>query len=277
MLEDIASSTLGATGTHTTSSGRIAARSGGQIAFDTYGEGPPLVLVHGAFSDHQTNWTYVKTLLVPHFRVYAIARRGRGATDAATDRALEDEFEDVAALIRLIGEPVFLLGHSYGAHVVLGTAVAVPDLVRKLIVYEPAWPQLLDAAAMAKLGQLADSDDWDAFAMTFFGELLQVSQVELEALKKSDDWPPIVEDAAASYADIRALAGYDFDIEQFKDLPIPVLLQTGGESLSELWATDALAAILPDQKVSVLRGAAHEAMTTDPEQYVEDVRRFLKG
>lgn len=277
MQKEIASPTLEASATYPISSGQIAARSGGQIGFDTYGDGPPLVLVHGAFSDHQTNWTYVKSLLAPHFRLYAIARRGRGASDAATDRALEDEFEDVAALIRLIGKPVFLLGHSYGAHVVLGTAASVPDLVRKLIVYEPPWPHLLEAAAMAKLKNLADSNGWDAFAMAFFGELLQVPQADLEALRMSDDWPPIVEDAAASYADIRALAGYDFDIERFKDLPIPVLLQTGGESLSELWATDALAAVLPDRKVSVLRGAAHEAMTTDPEQYVEDVRRFLKG
>lgn len=275
MPRDIASPILEAT-IYPTSSGQIAVCSGGQIAFDTYGEGPPLVLVHGAFSDHRTNWTYVKPLLAPHFRVHAIARRGRGATDAATDRALEDEFEDVAAVIRLIGEPVFLLGHSYGAHVALGTAAAVPDLVGKLILYEPAWPQLLDAAAMAKLGQLAESNNWGAFAMTFFGELLEVPQVELEALKKSDDWPPIVEDAAASYADIRALARYDFDIEKFKDLPTPVLLQTGSESLSEHWATEALAGILSGGKVSVLKGAAHEGMTTDPEQYAEDVRRFLK-
>lgn len=267
MTRDIASPILEAT---------IYPTSSGQIAFDTYGEGPPLVLVHGAFSDHRTNWTYVKPLLAPHFRVHAIARRGRGATDAATDRALEDEFEDVAAVIRLIGEPVFLLGHSYGAHVALGTAAAVPDLVRKMIVYEPAWPQLLDAAAMATLGQLADLNDWDAFATAFFGELLQVPQDELEALKDSDDWRPIVEDAPASYADIRALTDYDFDIEKFKDLPIPVLLQTGSESLSEHWATNALAEILPGGKVSVLEGAAHEGMTTNPEQYAEDVRRFLK-
>jgi hypothetical protein len=53
---------------------------------------------------------------------------------------------------------------------------------------------------LAKLGQLAHSDDWDTFAMALIGELVQVPQVDLEALRMSDDWQPIVEDAAANYA-----------------------------------------------------------------------------
>jgi len=46
-----------------------------------------LVLVHGSFSDHKTNWEFVKSLFEKQFTVYAIARRGRGETDA-TDTAL---------------------------------------------------------------------------------------------------------------------------------------------------------------------------------------------
>ena len=52
--------------------------SGVRIGYEVYGNGPPLVLVHGAFSDHRTNWAYVRPLLEPHFTVFAVARRGRG-------------------------------------------------------------------------------------------------------------------------------------------------------------------------------------------------------
>jgi pimeloyl-ACP methyl ester carboxylesterase len=41
------------------------------------------------------------------------------------------------AVIQSIGEPVFLLGHSYGAHTALAPAAEVPDRVRKLVLYEP--------------------------------------------------------------------------------------------------------------------------------------------
>lgn len=60
---------------------RILSPAGATVSYDKYGSGPPLVLVHGAFSDHQTNWQFVKPLFEKQFTVYAVARRGRGETD----------------------------------------------------------------------------------------------------------------------------------------------------------------------------------------------------
>src|SRR5688572_19617175 len=91
------------------------------VASDT----PPLILVHGGFSDHRTNWEFVVPALASKFQVYAVARRGRGATDNTPVRRLEDEADDVIALIETIGTEVFLLGHSYGAHVALLAAATV--------------------------------------------------------------------------------------------------------------------------------------------------------
>ena len=80
-----------------------------QIGYAVCGDGPPLVLVHGAFSDNRTNWSKVMPHFEPHFTVFAIARRGRGATNATSGHRLEDERDDVAELIRQIGAPVALL------------------------------------------------------------------------------------------------------------------------------------------------------------------------
>lgn len=79
----------------------------------------PPVLVHGAFSGHQTKWEFVKPLLEKQFTIYAIARRGRGETDATEGHSLEDESRDVVTVIQSSGEAFFLLGHSYGAHTAL--------------------------------------------------------------------------------------------------------------------------------------------------------------
>ena len=35
---------------------RIASPAGATVSYDRRGSGPPLVLVHGGFSDHETNW-----------------------------------------------------------------------------------------------------------------------------------------------------------------------------------------------------------------------------
>src|SRR5215831_5264226 len=147
---------------------RITSSRGTTVSFEKDGSGPPLVLVHGAFSDHHTNWEFVKPILRDRLTVYSIARRGRGETDATEGHRLEDEVSDLVALIRSVREPVFLLGHSYGAHCSLAAALEAPDRVRKLVLYEPARPSILSEQGLARLEELAATQAWDEFAVTFF-------------------------------------------------------------------------------------------------------------
>ena len=254
---------------------RLTVHGGAIVSYDTYGAGPPLVLVHGGFSDHRTNWEFVKPLLEPHFTVHAVARRGRGLTDATEGHSVEAEGRDVAAVIRAIGEPVFLLGHSYGAHAALAAAAEAPQRVRKLVLYEAPSPAVIAPPAFASLCALAQAGDWTRFAVTFFHEYLLVPLSDIEALQSTEHWPPIMADARASLQDLRALSAYDFDAERFRGLRMPVMLQIGAESPRNLYVTDALAAALPDARIEALPGQAHEGMTTAPEMYAESVCRFL--
>lgn len=253
-------------------------RPGGiAVSYDRCGSGPPLVLVHGAFSDHVTNWEFVKPLLEPQFSVYAIARRGRGLTAATEGHTLEEESEDIAAVVQTIDEPVFLLGHSYGAQVALAAAAKMPERVRKLVLYEAALPSLVADEVMQALEALAQSEDWEGFSVAFFRDALTVPVHEIEALRATDLWAPIIADAPASLRDLRALSKYDFVAERFRNLRTPVMLQVGSESPRDLYATDALAAALPNARVAELPGQAHEGMTTAPQMYADQVTRFLLG
>jgi pimeloyl-ACP methyl ester carboxylesterase len=253
----------------------VTSASGTQIDIERHGSGPPLVLVHGSFSNQRSNWEFVAPYLSQRFTVHAVARRGRGQTEATAGHRLEDEAQDVAAVVRSIDEPVFLLGHSYGAQVALAAALEVPDRVRKLVLYEAPWPDAIDAQSMEGLEALALAGDWERFALSFFGDLLAVPAPQLQALRGSELWPPIVADAQATLGDLRALTRYDFDAERFRALRVPVLLQIGSESPRAPYVTDALAEVLPDVRIEVLPGQAHEGMTTAPALYGEAVSRFL--
>jgi pimeloyl-ACP methyl ester carboxylesterase len=253
----------------------ITSLDGVSVSYAKYGTGPSLVLVHGAFSDHRTNWEFVKPLFEKQFTVYAIARRGRGETDATEGHSLEDEGRDVVTVIQSVGEPVFLLGHSYGAQTALAAAANVPHRVRKLVLYEAAWPRIIGKEALARLDGLAQAGRWEDLAVTFFRDTLSVPVEELDELRTTELWPPIVADAGASLRDLRALSRYDFKAERFRDLRVPVLLQVGTESPRDLYVTDALAGVLPDVRIDQLPGQAHEGMTTAPEMYAEAVSRFL--
>ncbi len=246
------------------------------VSFNAYGHGPPLVLVHGSFSDHETNWTFVSPLLETSFSIYAVARRGRGETTDSSGHTVDDEARDVVSVIQSISEPVLLLGHSYGAQVALAAAATVPERVRKLVLYEPPLPDILTEDVSRRLEELAQQENWGAFAMTFFGRVLEVPASDLEELRGDPVlWKPIAADARASVGDIRAMGRYRFDAGRFRQLPLPVLLQIGSESPRDFFATDALAAALPDVSVEELPGQAHDGMTTAPEMYARAVTRFL--
>jgi pimeloyl-ACP methyl ester carboxylesterase len=253
----------------------IPSPAGATVSYDKYGSGSPLVLVHGSFSDHKTNWEFVKPLFEKQFTVYAIARRGRGETDATEGHSLEDESRDVVAVIQSISESVFLLGHSYGAQTALAAAAKVPDRVRKLVLYEPASPHIVGKEALARLEELAQAGDWEGLAVMFFRDRLSVAVEELDELRSTELWPPIIADAEASLGDLRALSRYDFKAERFRELRVPVMLQIGTESPRHLYVTDALAAVLPNVCIQELPGQAHEGMTTAPKMYAEAVCRFL--
>jgi pimeloyl-ACP methyl ester carboxylesterase len=253
----------------------ITGSTGTTVSYSVEGSGPPLVLVHGSFSDHETNWTFVAPLFRERFTVHAIARRGRGATDATDGHSLEDEAQDVADVVRAIGAPVFLLGHSYGAHCALLAAARLPGRVTKLVLYEPIWPHAIAPDALAALDTLVAAGAWDQFAYAFFANSLHVPAVELDAVRASELWAPIVADARASSQDLRAVSGHRFDSRRFADLDVPVMLQIGSESPRDLYVTDALAAVLPDVRIETLAGQAHEGMTTAPELYAHSTMRFL--
>ncbi len=116
------------------------------------GEGEPLVLIHGGWTDHAT-WSRLVPPLTRSFRVVRYDRRGhsrseRGAT-SPTRRRHED---DLAAIIeRLDCAPANLVGTSYGALMALALAGRRPDLVRSVVAHEPpalAFMRLPDVEAL---------------------------------------------------------------------------------------------------------------------------------
>jgi pimeloyl-ACP methyl ester carboxylesterase len=201
---------------------RVTAPGGITVSYDRYGEGPPLVLVHGGFSDHLTNWERVRPLLRDRFTVYALARRGRGQTSPTRGHSVDDESGDVAAVVRAAGQPAFLLGHSYGALCALGAAARHPDGVRRLVLYEPPHPTGMPADTLARLERVAATEGWDRLVETFMGEVLEVPADEVAGIKAAPFWRVWTADAEATLHDLRALSRHRFDAERYRSLRMPV-------------------------------------------------------
>ena len=108
----------------------VKTSDGGAIAVWIEGDGPPLALVHGSVSAH-TAFDPLVGELRGVFTVFAMDRRGFGASPDASGYSAEREFSDVAAVVNAVmartGEPAVLFGHSGGASCALGAASQLPS------------------------------------------------------------------------------------------------------------------------------------------------------
>src|SRR5262249_41430086 len=105
------------------------------------GAGPPVILVHGSISDYR-EWSNQTQPLAQRYRVIAYSRRYHWPNQAPTkdaDASLERQADDLAAIIRALGiAQAHVVGHSYGGATALFLARQHPDLVRTLVLAEPA-------------------------------------------------------------------------------------------------------------------------------------------
>lgn len=98
----------------------------GAIEFDEHGSGPTtLVFVPGSFSTGAA-WRPVIRALAGHYRIVTTSLLGYGGTAERRDLdnlSIDTEVEVLAAVLRRVGGPAHVIGHSFGAHVALACAL----------------------------------------------------------------------------------------------------------------------------------------------------------
>jgi pimeloyl-ACP methyl ester carboxylesterase len=123
----------------------VTSADGTTIGYDRTGDGPPVILVDGAFCGRSFGpMPGLATLLAERFTVYTYDRRGRGDSGDTEPYAIEREIEDLEALIDAAGGSAHLFGISSGAVLAARAAAALPGKVRRLAIYEP--PVVVDSS-----------------------------------------------------------------------------------------------------------------------------------
>jgi len=115
---------------------RANSADGTEIAGRVHGQGPPLILIHGALPDGDIAWEAMVPHLSDRFTCYLPSLRGRGLSEASQDHSPPRLEEDVRAFVDSIGGPVFLVGWSAGVPWSL-SAAAHSGAVTAVAGYEP--------------------------------------------------------------------------------------------------------------------------------------------
>lgn len=107
-----------------------------KLFFHAFGEGPPLIILHGLFGVSD-NWVTIGKKLSEHFRVYVpdLRNHGRSPHSAVFDfPALEDDLLEFIETHEL--EKPVLMGHSLGGKTAMHFALHQPQMVEKLVVVD---------------------------------------------------------------------------------------------------------------------------------------------
>jgi 3-oxoadipate enol-lactonase len=106
---------------------------GNTMQYVSYGEGPPVVFVHGLGGSANV-WHGVMQAMQQHHHVIAMDLRGHGRSQGRGQFSIEGWAKDVTKLIRHLELPsVTLVGHSLGTLVVQHLAEKEPELCDQLV------------------------------------------------------------------------------------------------------------------------------------------------
>lgn len=110
--------------------------NGIKLAFEVFGEGPPVLLIHGFASNIVINWVntgWVDVITKAGYQAIAIDNRGHGQSQKLYDPSLyfaHEMAEDAARLLdHLQIERVAVMGYSMGARITAFLALAHPNRV----------------------------------------------------------------------------------------------------------------------------------------------------
>jgi pimeloyl-ACP methyl ester carboxylesterase len=101
---------------------------------ETWGDGTPVILVHGSLATGREEWQAQRPLADHGFRLLVVDRRGYGDSRQAWGEDFLRDGDDIAALM---GDGAHLVGHSYGGLGALVAASRRPRATLSLTLLEP--------------------------------------------------------------------------------------------------------------------------------------------
>ncbi|HEY7433067.1 MAG TPA: alpha/beta hydrolase [Streptosporangiaceae bacterium] len=127
--------------------------AGGQIAYDVAGQGPLVVLSHGIGDRRQAYRFLIPLLAEAGYRVAAADLRGHGESSMGWPSITRtDVAHDLIALIRHLGGPAVIVGHSISGGAATIAAALEPELISGIVEINPfTQVQKLDVGGLLRV------------------------------------------------------------------------------------------------------------------------------
>jgi pimeloyl-ACP methyl ester carboxylesterase len=250
--------------------------------FDSWGSGPPLVLLHGDWATNAT-WEPTAPAIAEHFHVLAPERRGHGHTPDVEGPFTYALFaQDTIGFIEaVVGGPAHLVGWSGGGNVALMVAARRPDLVNKLVAISANFDNA--SATDPELVEGLRSTPSDAPTFAFIRSLY-----ESVAPDGPEHWPVVFEKVKEMAVDYEP----PIDPKELGRITAPTLVLSSDDDIVRLEHTIELYRSIPNAQLAIMPGTSHalpmekpdavnglilDFLTNDPSPTMMPIRRAQAG
>jgi pimeloyl-ACP methyl ester carboxylesterase/quercetin dioxygenase-like cupin family protein len=251
----------------------VESTDGTTIAFEVAGQGPPVILVDGAFGYHGFGPNVgLVPLLADRFTAVLYDRRGRGHSGDTQPFNKHREIEDLDAVIGAVGGSAYVYGISSGAALAAEAASVLGDRrVTRLALYEPSY--ILDDSHppvpedyVDRQKQLLSEGRRGEMVALFMTDAVGLPAEMVDGMRQSPFWPTmesvapsLIYDAAFVADNQRARPMTDELRETLQAINVPTIVIDGGATFPFLHATAELVAkTIPGAGRLTLEGQQHD-------------------
>jgi len=192
-----------------------APANGTKVYYEVYGDGKPIVLLHGAFITIEMNWGQLIPELAKTRKVIAIELQGHGHTpfsDRKLSRAtLASDVEKLMDYLKI--DSADIAGYSFGGQVAYQFAIQSPKRLRKLVI----------------ISSVYKSDGWVTGTTDVFKQMKPEHFANSPLQAAYDAVAPDKTKWTKFLEQMIALAGQPFNIgdENISKIAVPVLIISG--------------------------------------------------
>ena len=219
--------------------------NGLKMYYEIYGQGKPLVLIHGGGSTIQSNFGKVIPLFAKNRKVIAVELQAHGRTsDRNADLSFEQDADDIATLLKNLNiDKADFFGFSNGGTTTLQIAIRHPEIVNKIVL----------GSALAKRSGVPE---W------FWGFMEQAKLENMpEQLKTA--YKQVAPDTSGLQVmhdrDAKRMVNFkDIPNEQIKAIKAPTLIIIGDKDVITLEHTIELHKQIENSKLAIIPGGHGE-------------------
>jgi len=266
---------------------KYAEVSGYKLAYQTAGEGEPLLLVHG-ITTYSFIWRRIIPKLKTNYKITAVDLLGCGASDKPLD--IEYSIINHARLLKEFVEQtdlgkVHFIGHDIGGGIGQRFAVEYPEFLTKLTLinsvgydYWPVQPIVIMRTPIIRQFAMA-ALDLGSFRMIVKRGLYHKENLTLELMDLF--WKPMkTKEGRKAFLHFAASLNNKHLLEienELKNLQIPVLILRGSHDPYLSWDIAArLHNDIPGSRLEIIRNSGHFMQEDEPEKIVQALTKFIQ-